>query len=95
MKHYIDPKTNNIYAYEDDGSQDGIIPDTYQRATIAQLDAVQNPPVEPNDLIKQMIANLEATITPRRMREAMLTDAGKAWLTDIDTHIASLRSQLA
>jgi len=39
------------------------------------------------------IAAIEATITPRRMREAVLgTDNG--WLAAVDAQIASLRSQL-
>jgi hypothetical protein len=29
MKHYINPSTNEIYAYESDGSQDSWIPDYY------------------------------------------------------------------
>ena len=43
--------------------------------------------------IKSDIAALEATITPRRTREAILgTDNG--WLTDIEVQIQELRGQL-
>jgi hypothetical protein len=28
MKHFIDPKTNSVYAYEEDGSQDQLIADS-------------------------------------------------------------------
>ena len=39
------------------------------------------------------ITKLESTITPRRLREAVLgTDAG--WLANINSQIATLRSQL-
>lgn len=37
------------------------------------------------------IRNLEAQITPRRLREAVLTPEGKAWLEGIDAQIAALR----
>lgn len=37
---------------------------------------------------------LESSATPRRIREAVLTDAGKKWLNDIDTQIQTLRGQL-
>lgn len=40
------------------------------------------------------IAALEATVTPRRLREAALTEAGKAWLADVDAQIAVLRASL-
>ena len=40
------------------------------------------------------IRNLEATITPRRLREALLTDEGKAWLADVEAQIAAHRAQL-
>lgn len=45
------------------------------------------------EALKQ-IAALEAQVTPRRMREATLTDDGKLWLTNIETQIAELRSKL-
>jgi hypothetical protein len=40
------------------------------------------------------IAALEATVTNRRLREAALTEAGKAWLADVDARIAMLRGTL-
>ena len=40
------------------------------------------------------IAALEATITPRRNREALLTDAGREWLAGVDLQIAVLRASL-
>lgn len=46
-----------------------------------------------NDIKKQILA-LESTTTQRRLREAILTDGGKKWLTDIDTQIQTLRGQL-
>ena len=38
MKHYKDPNTNELYAYEADGSQDHIIPKEYVAVSKAQAD---------------------------------------------------------
>lgn len=43
--------------------------------------------------IKDDIATLEATITPRRTREAIL-GMDNGWLTDMDSMIQALRAQL-
>ena len=43
--------------------------------------------------VRAEINALEATQTPRRMREA-LTPAGAAWLADLDLRIAALRADL-
>lgn len=56
------------------------------------VDGVFTPPVMVRD-IKSEIAALESTITPRRLREAVLgTDAG--WMATLDAQIAALRAQL-
>ena len=47
-----------------------------------------------NAPILAQIADLEASVTDRRLREAMLTDAGRAWLADVDAQIAALRGTL-
>lgn len=45
------------------------------------------------DLIKKQIADLEATVTPRRIREAVLgTDGG--WLAALNAQIVTLRAKL-
>jgi len=51
-------------------------------------------PLSGNVLVLSQIATLEASITPRRQREALLTTAGKTWLADVDTQIVSLRLTL-
>ena len=40
------------------------------------------------------IAALEAQVTQRRLREAVLSPAGGEWLQTIETQIATLRSTL-
>jgi hypothetical protein len=44
--------------------------------------------------ILRQISALEASVTPRRAREAILSDAGRAWLANVDAQIATLRGQL-
>lgn len=57
------------------------------------LDAL-TPALTANEVILKQIADLEATITSRRLRELMLgTDNG--WLKDVDAQIAALRKKLA
>jgi hypothetical protein len=41
------------------------------------------------------IAALESSITPRRMREALLGEEGLDWLKEAEATLASLRSELA
>lgn len=49
---------------------------------------------EKNEAIKAEIAQLEAATTPRRYREAVLSDDGKAWLVSQDVKIVELRKNL-
>ena len=51
-------------------------------------------PVSPNELILQQIALLEKSQSDRRLREAVLTEAGKTWLADVDSQITELRKGL-
>ena len=51
------------------------------------------PPSE-SDIAKQQIAEIEASITDRRLREAMLSPTGKSWLAERDTEIAALRAKI-
>lgn len=39
MKHYLDPNTQMIYAYESDGSQDDLIPSHFVAVTDEQAQA--------------------------------------------------------
>ena len=57
---------------------------------------VADPYVEPEPTIQDQINALEAQLTQRRMREAVLDKGGqgKQWLKDIDDQIDALRLQL-
>lgn len=48
----------------------------------------------PQPTVEDAIRAIEATITPRRTREALLSDEGKAWILAQDARIATLREQL-
>lgn len=47
------------------------------------------------DKIKLEISALESHQTPRRLREAALTDEGRAWLQSLEDQIEGLRVELA
>lgn len=49
----------------------------------------------PNAAIDAEILGIEGTVTQRRMRDAQLTDEGRAWLADVEGRIAALRAQRA
>ena len=49
---------------------------------------------EPKRNALNEIHRLEVTITPRRLRDSVLTDEGKAWLTDVEAKIATERKKL-
>ena len=42
MKHFKDPATNEVYAYEADGSQDDFIRENLVAITDAQADAIRD-----------------------------------------------------
>lgn len=92
MKLYKSPE-DKIYAYEEDGSQDHLIPASFISVTTEQADKIRYTPPTPQAQAKAAILALEAQVTPRRIREhALGTDNG--WLEDIESQIEALRTQL-
>jgi len=59
-----------------------------------QIIDVKDVPINPRDEAAQEIARLEGLITPRRLREAVLTSEGATWLADIEAQINNQRSKL-
>lgn len=51
------------------------------------------PPAQ-RDLVLSQIYAMESQITPRRLREALISDQGKAWIVEIETQINTLRGSL-
>ena len=103
MKHYTSPN-GELFAYELDGSQDHLIPENFVVATQAEVDAIQNPPIDPKEAIRAQITSLEqAQLMPRATREFMLLFVeqnnltampGYAPLKAFDAQIVALRNQL-
>ena len=93
MKHYINPTTKEVFAYEDDGSQDHIITENFTPISDTDLAALRASQIDPKAAIKAHIASLEASITPRRLREAVLS-GDHAFITGVDAHIEALRAKL-
>lgn len=100
MKHYKDPSTNAVYAYESDGSQDSIIPSSFVAITDDEADAIRNPPLTPdqeksltNSNTRAKIVELEIIKQPRAIREAMLA-GDNSRLVAINNEIEALRAQI-
>ena len=71
------------------------VPDTAEIGMVGQQDGSFAFPVpDPNIAIFAQISALESTQTPRRIRDAVLTPAGRAWMDALELEIASLRAQL-
>lgn len=94
MKLFKNPADNTVWAYEADGSQDAFISPSFIPITEEEANELRKPaPLTGNDLILSQIADIEVTITQRRLREAALnTDNG--WLLEKDAAIAALRAQI-
>ena len=89
---YFKDKTGGVH-FLDDAAFKHLLPQGCIEITDAEAEILQTPPLAPDELIKQQIAALEATISERRKREAILgTDNG--WLAGIEAQIAALRAQL-
>ena len=69
---------------------DGVIGD----ATVGDYTPPAPTAEQTNAPILSTIATLEATVTPRRIREALTTAPGKTWLVAVDSQIAALRGSL-
>jgi hypothetical protein len=103
MKYYISPK-GFLHAVAIDGSEDGSLPAGSVLATDAQVQAIQNPPVDKRAAALAQISALEqAQLMPRVTREFMLlwmeanggtAVPGYAPLKAFDEQIKALRAQL-
>ena len=60
----------------------------------AEIEQRKASPANVNAPTLATIATLEATVTPRRIREALTTAPGKTWLVAVDSQIAALRGSL-
>lgn len=53
----------------------------------------QPPAPDPNAAIDSEIQGIEAAVTQRRLRDAVLNDEGRSWLAEVEARIEALRSQ--
>ena len=62
-------------------------------AEAEQIRIANLPMVDPKDAIRAEITTLEASITPRRLRDAVLT-GDTSFVKQVDAEIAALRAKL-
>ena len=75
-------------------TENGMVPCTTEEcAEIAAREAAWEAGRAKREALQQISA-LEAQVTQRRLREAVLSPEGGAWLQSIETQIATLRSTL-
>jgi hypothetical protein len=92
MKHYQKPD-NSIWAFELNGSQDHLITGDMTLIGAAELAAMRAATVNPKDEIRSRISALEVSITPRRMRDAILS-GDSSFIKQVDADITKLRAKL-
>lgn len=97
MKHYQDPVTHELYAYEEDGSQDDIIPAHLVSKTNAEADAIraaQNAPTPEQirtKLSNQIQKRLDDFAATRRYTNV---DSLEKYKSLTDAQIATLPAEL-
>lgn len=68
-----------------------------ERIEFGAIEIPEEPAPDPTPYVPTAldeIRNLEASVTPRRLREAVLTEEGKAWLANVESQIATLRASI-
>lgn len=91
MQNYKD-QSNKVH-FLDSAEFEHLLPSGCVPITDDEAEELSPKPAPVNPILTQ-IAAIEATITPRRLREAMLTETGKLWLEAADADIAALRAKL-
>jgi hypothetical protein len=92
MKHFKKPD-GSVWAFEDDGSQDELITDDMVAMNDDDVAAHQNPAPDPAQDTLAQIAALEASVTPRRVREVILS-GNLGFIRSVEEEVARLREQL-
>ena len=87
---YIDADQTKVVTIHDNGATLGI-GDAPEGVFI---EPYSGNPDEINPHVLASIAKIEATITQRRVREAVLTESGAAWLGEREAELEMLRQQL-
>jgi hypothetical protein len=91
MPHYKDAE-NKLYWLDNDADAEQFLPKDALKISDAEAEAItaaNNP--APNPILLEIL-RLEASVTPRRLREALIGDNG--WLSGVEDEIARLRGEL-
>lgn len=89
---YYKDQSDRVHVLDSDEFE-YLLPTGCERISKEEADRISALIANPPLTVLQQIEALEATATPRRLREAALgTDAG--WLANLDAQIAALRAQL-
>ncbi|NLG06031.1 MAG: hypothetical protein GX567_19715 [Clostridia bacterium] len=67
---------------------------TAKTVATAEKPDTRDPVAAVRSQVQARIDAIEAQITPRRLREAVLTPEGAVWLAEREAEIAALREQL-
>lgn len=93
MPHYKDPE--NKLHFLNDANFTHLLPDSCIEITEDEAATLQaSKQLTGNSLTLRKIAELEATVTDRRIREAVL-GIDNGWLAGVNDQIAALRKSLA
>ena len=96
MPNYKDPQNKLHFLSEEDianGGESLLPPGCVQISDAEHAELSKPAPLTGNALYLSQIAELEGTVTQRRLREAALgTDNG--WLADLDAQVTALRKKL-
>lgn len=91
MIYYVD-ENGQVFAYDSAEAAAPYLTEGMREVSKDEADALSPPAPSVAEIRDQKIGLLESSITPRRLREAVLSDAGKAWLTDIEMQVQVLRA---
>tara|TARA_R110000850_G_scaffold275074_1_gene413650 strand:- start:446 stop:709 length:264 start_codon:yes stop_codon:yes gene_type:complete len=83
--------TNPEHTIATVGNSSGQVEDLIRLGYLKETDTIE-PYVEPVPSAADKISELEAKVTPRRLREALAGDT--AFITDIDKQISVLRGEI-
>ena len=92
MKFFKD-SSNQVFAYAADGSQDAFIQSGLVQISESEADALRKTVLTEIDFLLDKIYELEASVTDRRIREAVL-GIDNGWLKALNEQIAELRATL-
>jgi hypothetical protein len=80
---------SNDTGFRHNGTFDSLEYDVVVKPTLADFTTQYQ-----NEVNKLMLSEIELEITPRRIREALVSDEGKTWLEAKEAEMAAVRTQI-